>query len=250
MKRQVFRGGVIATCLVLGVVATGHVASATYAPSPVRSLNVSNVLQNARKVTLAWQAPSNAATVPISGYNVMFRCTASPKTSVCNGKWQSVADGFYALTDDASPTDTYSVTYTLPLGTGGKVVTIKVEPVGDDDEGKVGTASLGTVTVIDKPTLTSSPLYLASTAKKRITVRINSGAIVSNNGSSGYSYVVKYSRNNKDWFSVTAPAGGWSIGGSSKYQAVGSSGVRYYFRLELSSNAGTTTSPLQSVVSR
>jgi hypothetical protein len=109
---------------------------------------------------------------------------------------------------------------------------------------------MGTSAVADRPTVTTSPLVLSSTAKKRITVKINLNAITSTNGSSGYSYDVKYSTNNTVWVSVDPPSNGFSPGGAAKYLPVTRSGVTYYFKIWITTNAGTLVTARQSVISR
>ena len=250
MTRRMLRiAAVLST--VLGLSAVAPAAQAVdYAPNPVQSLLVVPVDGTPRAIRLTFNAPSDASINTLSGYVIQYRClTKATAVAPCTGKWRNI--DFYEVGDDGAHPSNFAMTldYVLPVGTGGRVVSVRVMPVRDDDDGTPGESRAGTLNVRDVPDLIATPLVTSSTGKKRITVRIPANVIADTLGSSSYVYSVKYTRNNKTWFTITAPDGGWGPGASTRV-AVTSSGVRYYFKLVIDTNAGTKTSGLRTQVSR
>lgn len=217
---------------------------------PVQSLAGSLVDGTPRAIRLTFNAPSDASVNTLSGYLVQYRClTKLTAVAPCTGKWRSI--DFYEVADDGSHPSNYAMTldYVLPVGTGGRQVAVRVTPVRDDDDGTPGESRAVNLNVRDVPDLVATPLATSSTAKKRITVRIPSNVIADTLGSGDYSYSVKYTRNNQTWFTVAAPAGGW-VPGASNRVVVNGSGVRYFFKLVITTNAGVKTAPMKAQYSR
>lgn len=250
MVRRIVRLAAVLT-VALGVAGVAPaVRAADYAPNPVQSLLAVPIDGTPRAIRLTFNAPSDASINTLSGYVIQYRClTKSTAVAPCTGKWRNI--DFYEVGDDGAHPSNYAVTldYVLPRGTGGRVVTVRVMPVRDNDEGTPGESRANTLNVRDVPDLIATPLVTSSTGKKRITVRIPSNVIADQLGSSDYTYSVKYTRNNQTWFTIAEPSGGWGPS-KSKVVSVTASGVRYYFKLVIVTNAGTKTSPLAPQVSR
>lgn len=259
---QIVRSGIAAVALLFTSVSLGGAHATSYAPNPPQSFGAVVKTGAARKITLSWNAPSNATEVTMSGYQVLYRClTKATKSGPCTGKWRGVplpgdnVAGFYEVDDATHLSNTpVSIDVVLPSGTANVPVTFAITPVSDDEDFLIGETRKDTVTPIDVPTFrfiapSTSPLKLTSTAKKRLTVQIASNATTSFNGSNLLSYTVQYSTNRVSWITVVAPSAGWSQGGASKLLSVTRSGINYYFRLVISSTAGSVTSSNQSVIS-
>lgn len=257
MKRRMVRMMLACVAVASVPVAASSVASAvpvSYAPTGVTNLAGSAVNGQPRTVTLTFNAPSNAQDSTLSGYFIQYRClTKATKAAPCTGKWRSVA--MHEVEDDSTTNnELVTVTYTLPAGiagTAGRPVSFRVIPVGDDDEMLLGpTSSASVINIRDTPVLVSTPVTTRSTGKQRITVTLAGTLLSQTRGSSSHVYTVEYSRNNKSWTSITAPTGGWGVN-KSRIVNVPASGVKYYFRLKVASNAGNVTQdPPRSQVSR
>lgn len=229
----------------------------SYAPTGITNLVADVVSGQPRRITISFNAPDNAETSTLSGYFVQYRCLSKTSQSApCTGKWRSVT--FEELPDDSTLNGqlmTYQ--YTLPAGiagTSGRPVSLRIIPASDDDNMTLGpTSAAAVINIRDTPVLVGTPISTGSRSKQRITVTLPGTVVDQTRGSGSWVYTVEYSRNNKSWTSLTganAPSGGWAPG-KSKIVSVPASGVRYYFRVKIASNAGTTTqNPPKSQVAR
>lgn len=267
MKRRMVRAMV--ACVALSALPLSHsmiahaTSPASYAPTGVTSLTATPVNGQPRTVTLQFNAPNNASTSTLSGFFIQYRClTKATKVAPCTGRWRSV--GLYEVDDgEISNGELITATYTLPvgivpMGNSTRPVSFKVVPIGDTDDDSeqllLGpSTAISSVAIRDTPVLVGTPLSTSSTGKQRITVRVASPAVDATRGASSLVYTVQYSRNNKSWTTITNGDGSnWNPNpGSSKIVSVNQSGVRYYFRVRLATNAGTVTQdPPKSQTSR
>ena len=260
-KRSAMLVAVVASSLMAtATVASYAGAASVYAPSGVTGLDVTNVSGKARTISVAFTSPSDAVEKSLVQYRVEYTCVAaSPAVA------GDPCDGTYKLIELYSVTGTIAnrvpVTlgdYTLPAGiagTSGRNVTIRVTPVGGPGGALDGDSSVDTIGSIDTPVLVATPLSTRSLQPKQITVQLPSTVVDQWRGSTLVKYYVEYSRTNVGlWTKLEGaglePSGGWAPG-KSLIITVPLSGVPYYFRVVVVTDAGTVVmNPSRSQIAR